>query len=66
VQRAIELGISKFNVNTELRAAYVDALRAALATAQPPDLLDRMRAAIAAMQAAVMAKLQVFGSAGRA
>jgi tagatose 1,6-diphosphate aldolase GatY/KbaY len=66
VQRAIELGVCKFNVNTELRQTYVDALRGALATDQKPDLLDLMRAAVDAMQAAVIAKLQLFGSAGRA
>lgn len=66
VQRAIELGVCKFNVNTELRQAYLGALRAALASAPPPDVLDLMHAAAGAMQAVVAAKLQLFRSAGRA
>ncbi len=66
VRRGIELGVCKFNVNTELRQAYVDAVRDTLAAAQTPDVLDLMRAAVGAMQAAVIAKLQLFGSAGRA
>jgi tagatose 1,6-diphosphate aldolase GatY/KbaY len=66
VQRAIELGVCKFNVNTELREAYVSALRGALATAPAPDLLDFLRAAVRAMQPVVADKLQLFGSMGRA
>jgi tagatose 1,6-diphosphate aldolase GatY/KbaY len=65
VQRAIALGVSKFNVNTELRQAYLDALSAALADGAHPDLLDLLRAAVTAMQAVAAAKLQLFGSAGK-
>jgi tagatose 1,6-diphosphate aldolase GatY/KbaY len=66
VRRSIELGVCKFNVNTEVRAAYVGALRDRLESPDSPDLLDLMQGAIAAMQAAVSAKLQLFGSVEKA
>lgn len=62
VQRAIELGVCKFNVNTELREAYVAALRATT----DDDVLPLMRAAVAAMQRVVAARLHLFGATGRA
>jgi len=64
VRRAIELGVCKFNVNTELREAYLGALREHLA--ESPDLLGLMQSATDAMKGVVRAKLQLFGSAGRA
>lgn len=66
VRRAIELGVCKFNVNTEVRQAYVSALEAFLASSSSSDLLALMRNTTAAMQDVVAAKLQLFGSAGRA
>lgn len=66
VRRAVELGVRKFNVNTEVRAAYVGALRAGLAGDAAPDLLDLMRAAQAAMHVVVAEKLRLFGSSGTA
>jgi tagatose 1,6-diphosphate aldolase GatY/KbaY len=66
VRRSIELGITKFNVNTEVRAAYVEALRARIEMPDSPDLMDLMRSAVAAMQPVVSAKLQLFGSVGKA
>lgn len=66
VRRSIELGVCKFNVNTEVRAAYVGALRDRLGSSDSPDLLDLMQDAITAMQAAVSAKLQLFGSVEKA
>jgi tagatose 1,6-diphosphate aldolase GatY/KbaY len=65
IARAIALGVCKFNVNTEVRAAYVAALRQQLAT-ENTDLLDLLQAAIGAMQVVVTEKLQLFGSANRA
>ncbi|NDJ76519.1 MAG: class II fructose-bisphosphate aldolase [Chloroflexi bacterium] len=58
VQRAVELGVCKFNVNTELRQAYVGALGAAAG-----DLLDILNRAVHAMQDVVRAKITLFGSA---
>ena len=66
VRRAIELGVCKLNVNTEVRDAYLAALADGLSAGERPDLLELMQAATAAMQAVVVAKLRLFGSAGKA
>ncbi len=66
VRRSIELGICKFNVNTELREAYVGAVGSYLEDASKPELTDLMAAATMAMQKAVAAKLVLFGSVGKA
>lgn len=63
VRRSIELGVCKFNVNTEVRRAYMQAVHN---TPTSADLLDMMRAAQAAMAAVVADKLHLFGSVGRA
>jgi tagatose 1,6-diphosphate aldolase GatY/KbaY len=65
VRQAIELGVCKFNVNTELREAYIGALREHLQGPAAPDLLDLMQVASDAMQAVVAAKLGLFGSVGK-
>jgi tagatose 1,6-diphosphate aldolase GatY/KbaY len=65
VRRAIELGVTKFNVNTEVRAAFVGALRQGFGAPKPPDLLELMQGAVVAMQLVVSAKLHLFGSAGK-
>lgn len=66
VRQAVSLGISKLNVNTELRETYVATLRMRLATPPPPDLLELMTAAVAAMQRVVAEKMRLFGSHGKA
>jgi tagatose 1,6-diphosphate aldolase GatY/KbaY len=66
VRRAIELGVCKLNVNTELRDAYLSALTDGVTAGERPDLLDLMQAATDAMQVVVAAKLRLFGSAGKA
>lgn len=66
VTRAIGLGVRKLNVNTEVRAAYVAALRAGVAGSDSADLLALLAQSVAAMQAVVSEKLRLFGSAGRA
>ena len=43
VRRSIALGVRKFNVNTEVREAYVEALRSCLQAVSAPDVLDLMR-----------------------
>ena len=65
VRRSIELGICKFNVNTEVREAYLDALREGLSLPRI-DLLDLMAGAIDAMKNVISAKLRLFGSVDRA
>jgi tagatose 1,6-diphosphate aldolase GatY/KbaY len=65
LRRSIELGVCKFNVNTEVRRAYLRALQDALASGDGPDLLGLMRDAVVAMQAVVSGKLSLFGSVNR-
>ncbi len=60
IQRSITCGVRKFNVNTEVRQAYVDALRMAFETDNSPDLVPLMQQAQDAMQAVVMEKLRLF------
>ncbi len=66
VRRAIELGVCKLNVNTEVRDAYLAALVDGVSVDERLDLLDLMRATTDAMRAVVVAKLRLFGSAGKA
>lgn len=66
IERSIALGVCKFNVNTELRVAYLASLRQTLAAEGKTDLPDVLRAAVTAMQAVVAEKLALFGSVGRA
>lgn len=64
VRRTIELGVCKFNVNTEVREAYISALKQGLNLSDSPDLLDLMHSGVRAMQGVISAKLRLFGSAG--
>jgi tagatose 1,6-diphosphate aldolase GatY/KbaY len=66
VQRSIALGVRKFNVNTEVREAYISTMRQLLQGAKAPDLLDLMHSAETAMRAVVAEKLRLFGSVGKA
>lgn len=66
VHRTIDYGVRKFNVNTEVREAYLAALQASLQEEKKPDLIDVMNDAVLAMQAVVVSKLQLFRSKGRA
>jgi tagatose 1,6-diphosphate aldolase GatY/KbaY len=66
VRRSIELGVTKFNVNTEVRAAYVEVVRELIQGPDSLDLLDLMRGAVGAMKPVVSAKFQLFGSVGKA
>ncbi|XP_065018093.1 uncharacterized protein LOC135644453 [Musa acuminata AAA Group] len=61
VKECIALGVRKFNVNTEVRSAYLDAL-------QKPhkDLVHLMASAEEAMKAVIAEKMHLFGSAGKA
>lgn len=60
-QSCIDLGVRKFNVNTEVRKAYVDSL------ANPgKDLVNVMTSAKDAMKAVVVEKMRLFGSSGKA
>lgn len=61
LQECIKLGVRKFNVNTEVRKAYMDSL-----SNPKKDLIHAMGAAKEAMKAVVAEKMQLFGSAGKA
>ncbi len=65
VARSIALGVCKFNVNTELRVAYLGTLRERLNGPAKVDVPDLMRDTIAAMRAVVAEKLGLFGSVGK-
>jgi tagatose 1,6-diphosphate aldolase GatY/KbaY len=65
IRRAIELGVCKFNVNTEVREAYLATLKADLSSSRLPDLVPVMTHAILAMRDVVASKLQLFGSVGQ-
>jgi tagatose 1,6-diphosphate aldolase GatY/KbaY len=62
VRRAIALGVCKLNVNTEVREAYIRALRGRLQESTSADLLDLMRETTRAMQVVVADKLRLFAT----
>ncbi|KAK3001094.1 hypothetical protein RJ639_020745 [Escallonia herrerae] len=61
VKECIVHGVRKFNVNTEVRKAYMDSL-----CSPKKDLVHVMTSAKEAMKAVVVEKMRLFGSAGRA
>ncbi|MCT7948676.1 class II fructose-bisphosphate aldolase [Ancylothrix sp. C2] len=65
ISRSIQLGVSKFNVNTEVRKAYVEALKESFNPQKSPDLLKVMKSATTAMQEIISNKLEIFGSVGK-
>ena len=66
IHRSIDCGVRKFNVNTEVREAYLAALQTSLQKEKKPDLIDVMNDVILAMQAVVVSKLRLFRSSGKA
>jgi len=66
IERSIQLGVCKFNVNTEVRQAYMQALKLEICGDSPKDLLEIAGEAIAAMEAVIIEKLRLFGSVGKA
>ncbi|WP_082235507.1 class II fructose-bisphosphate aldolase [Halobacillus massiliensis] len=67
VRRAISLGISKINVDTELRQAFTQGLQTYMQN-QPEDfvLANSLGAGLEQMKEKVKEKIDVFGSTGRA
>jgi tagatose 1,6-diphosphate aldolase GatY/KbaY len=65
VRHCIDLGVCKFNVNTEVRQAYIGALSKALDSTSSIDLVPLMLAGMREMQMVVKAKLRLFGSVGQ-
>ena len=66
IQQSIELGVSKFNVNTEVRQKYLQFWREYGRTNSQTDLLHCQKSATGAMQEVVAQKIRLFGSAGKA
>jgi fructose/tagatose bisphosphate aldolase len=67
IQKAIPLGISKINIDTDLRLSFVGAIREILATKpeefDPRKILGPGREAI---KQTVQGKMKLFGSSGKA
>ncbi|KAK1302075.1 hypothetical protein QJS10_CPB12g01567 [Acorus calamus] len=61
VKECIKLGVRKFNVNTEVRKAYLESL-----SSPSKDLVHVMASATETMKAVVIEKMQLFGSSGKA
>ncbi len=66
VRAAIRAGITKVNVNTELRIALLDALRRALRTTREAAPYKLFPPVLAAVQRVAEQKIRLFGSAGKA
>lgn len=66
VQQSIELGVCKFNVNTEVRQKYLQFWREFGKTDSKSDLLACQKAVTEAMQTVITEKIRLFGSAGKA
>jgi fructose-bisphosphate aldolase class II len=67
IREAIAGGIQKINIDTDLRLAFVGALREVLATkADEIDVRKLLQPSREAMKAVVAGKMELFGSAGRA
>ncbi len=66
ITTAVELGICKINIDTEIRNAFIRSIQEF--TAANPDEIDPrkvFKSGIAAMQAVVEGKIEIFKSAGR-
>lgn len=59
-------GVCKFNVNTELRQAYIRSAKEYLAAVAAPELVDLMQVVIEGVKQPVQSKMELFGSVGKA
>lgn len=66
IARAVAHGVCKFNVNTEIRTAYLHSLSSRFKDGRLPELVDVIRSGITAMQGPIKAKIRLFGSANKA
>jgi len=62
---AIARGVHKFNINTDVRAAFIHAIRKTLARSPSMDLIPLMEEGIRSMQLIVEDKLNLLGSANQ-
>jgi tagatose 1,6-diphosphate aldolase GatY/KbaY len=66
IKQSIELGVCKFNVNSEVRKKYLQFWQEYGQAESKSDLLDCQKAVTAAMQEVIAEKMRLFGSAGKA
>lgn len=66
ISRAMAAGVCKFNVNTEVRTAYIDQLRQSFSTPGKTELLGLMEDSIEAMKEPIRSKIALFCSVNRA
>ena len=66
ITQAIQLGVAKFNVNTEIRTEYLSTLRSCLTSGEKCELIDLMQASMAAMAGPIRQKIALFCSANKA
>lgn len=66
IKRSIELGIRKFNINTEVRLAYLQTLQTVLQSDPNIDLVPLMTQVQSAMKAVIIEKMTLLESVGKA
>lgn len=66
IRRAVDNGVCKFNVNTEIRKACIDRLIRLFNNDRPPELVRIMNESIHAMKTAIKEKIRLFGSVRKA
>lgn len=66
IQQAIQHGIVKININSELRVAFRDTLRQVITASEEVAIYKLMPPVIAAVQKIVEEKIKLFGSTGKA
>jgi tagatose 1,6-diphosphate aldolase GatY/KbaY len=66
ILQAIRLGICKFNVNTEIRMAFIDLLGDLFQNNGRPELIAIMKQGIDAMKEPVKEKIRLFGAVNKA
>jgi tagatose 1,6-diphosphate aldolase GatY/KbaY len=66
ITRSIKLGVSKFNVNTEVRNVYLDTLKNVFAENEKRELIQVMQQSIESMKEPVRSKIILFCSKDRA
>lgn len=62
IKESIALGVRKFNVNTEIRKAYMNSLKEKFIETENPELVEIMEIAVSAMRKVIVEKIQLFGS----
>lgn len=66
IREAVQSGVCKFNVNTELRRSFVTAVRMRLLASPDSDLIPLLEHAIESMRLVVEEKITLFGSKNKA